>query len=161
MSPASGNSRVAITKFFKAEQASVEGDGWVPVDPEGTARMKILAIDEANLSYDMLLWVAPGSTFGSGRHTHGGETYAYILEGGYALTAFADHSDNDGTTTWYNKGDFLYQPFGQIHIETLGPEGTLLYASIRGSSTIYEGFDEDGNVVMTQSLSDVKQMLKA
>ena len=30
--------------------------------------MKVIAIDEANLSYDMLLWVAPGSTFGSGWH---------------------------------------------------------------------------------------------
>lgn len=72
MSPASENSTVAITKFFKAEQAWVEGCGWVSVDPEGTARMKVLPMDEANLSYDMLLWVAPGNTFGSGRHTHGG-----------------------------------------------------------------------------------------
>lgn len=80
---------------------------------------------------------------------------------GNALTTFADHNDKGGTTTWYYKGDFLYQPFGQIHIETLGAEGTLLYASIRGSGTIFEGFDEKGNVVMTQSLSDVKQMLKA
>ena len=123
--------------------------------------MKVLAIDEANNSYDMLLWVAPDSAFGTNRHTHGGETYVYILEGSYALTAFSDHNDKDGTTTWYNKGDFLYQPFGQIHIETLGPEGTLLYASTRGNSTIFEGFDEEGNVVMTQSLSDIKQMLKA
>ena len=160
MSPASGNSTVAITKFFNAEQASVDGGGWVTMDPEGKVRMKVLAVDEANNSYDMLLWIAPGSTFGTGRHTHGGETYVYILEGGYALTAFTDHNDKDGTTTWYNKGDFLYQPFGQIHIETVGPEGTLLHASTRGSSTIFEGFDEEGNVVMTQSLSDIKQMLK-
>lgn len=49
----------------------------------------------------------------------------------------------------------------QASIETLGPEGKLLYASVRGNSTVFEGFDEEGNVVMTQSLSDIKQMLKA
>ena len=150
-----------ITKFFQAEGASVEGGGWASMDPDGKTKFKMLAVDEEHDSYDALLWLASDSTFGRGRHTHGGETYAYILEGGYALTVFADHNDKEGSTTQISKGDFLYQPPGQIHEEFIGDEDTLIYVSNRNSNTKYEAFDENGNIVMTQSLADMKEMLKA
>ena len=130
------------------------------MDAEGKTRFKILAMDEVNKSFDSLLWLASDTNFGTGRHTHGGETYVYIVEGGYALTVYSDHNDREGTTTHYSKGDFLYQPAGQLHEEFLGDEDTLLYVSSRNSDTTFEAFDEEGNVVMTQSLADMKQMLK-
>jgi len=154
------NSTVAISKFFRAEPSSAEGGGWVSPDPEGKTQIKILAMDEANQSYEMLLWLASDTTFGTGRHTHGGESYVFILEGGYSLTAYADHSDKVGTTIRYRKGDFVYQPHGQIHEEFLAGEDTLLYVSNRGSSTTYEAFDEDGNIVMTETLAELRQNLK-
>lgn len=154
------NTTPALTKFYKTEEASVNGGGWVAMDPVGKTKFKMLAVDEEHNSYDALLWLASDSSFGSGRHSHGGETYGYILEGGYALTVFADHKDKEGTTSHYSKGDFIYQPAGQIHEEFLGDEDTLIYISNRNSKTKYEAFNETGSVVMTQSLDDMKQMLQ-
>jgi len=160
MSSISENSTVLLSKYFCAEEPSTKGGGWESMDAEGKTRFKILAIDEANKSFDSLLWLASDTGFGTGRHTHGGESYVYIVEGGYALTVYADHNDKEGTTTHYSKGDFLYQPAGQLHEEFLGDEDTLLYISTRHSDTTFEAFDDAGNVVMTESLVDVKEMLK-
>ena len=162
MSSTSGSSTAVITKLFNAGQTGSEESGWLSQDPEGKTKIKVLAIDEANNTVDFLLWLASDSGSGNSKHTHGGETYAYIIEGGYSLTSFTDFEDEDGTTIRYNKGDFVYQPFGQIHIEILGAEDTLLYVSNRGSKNgvIFEGFDEDGNVTMTQKIADMAEMLK-
>ncbi len=161
MSSTLKSSTATITKFLQAEEASAEGGGWVSMDPEGKTKFKMLAVDEENVSYDALLWLASDTSFGSGRHSHGGESYVFILEGSYSLTVFADHDDKEGTTTHYGKGDFLYQSPGQIHEEILDDKDTLLYISNRNSDVVYEAFDEAGNVVMSQTLSDMKQMLKA
>jgi uncharacterized RmlC-like cupin family protein len=109
----------------------------------------------------IFFWVACDSDARNTRHTHGGETYAYIIEGGYSLTAFTDFDDKEGSTTVYNKGDFVYQPFGEIHIEILGDEDSLLYVSNRNSKdgVIFEAFGEEGNVMMTQSISDMAEIL--
>ena len=136
-------------------------DGYLRIR-KGKTKIKILAIDEANNTVDFLLWLASDSGSGNSKHTHGGETYVYIIEGGYSLTAFTNFDDQDGTTIRYNKGDFVYQPKGQIHTEILGAEDTLLYVSNRGSNkgVIFERFDEEGNVAMTQKIADMSEMLK-
>ena len=160
MHPNTEKSNPSISKFFQAEPPTTEGSGWISYDPEGKTKIKLLAVDEVNTSYDALLWLAADSTFGAGRHSHGGETYVYVLDGGYDLRSFTDHKDKIGTTTRYNKGDFVYQPLGQIHEEFLLGEDTLLYISNRNNNTIYEAFDEDGNVVATQLLAELQDMIK-
>ena len=161
MSSRLNDSTAQITKFFEAGKAMDEEHGWVSQDAKGDTKMKILAIDETNKSMDLLLWLSTESTFGSGKHTHGGETYVYVIEGGYNLTAYTDFDDQEGKTTWYGKGDFVYQPFGQIHTESLGSEHTLLYVSNRciHEETIFEGFDEKGSVAVTEKISDIRNML--
>ena len=156
------SSTAVITKLFNAGQMGSEESGWVSQDPAGKIKVKVLVIDEANNTVDFLLWLASDSGSGNSKHTHGGETYVYILEGGYSLTAFTDFDDKEGSTTVYNKGDFVYQPFGQIHVEILGVEDTLLYVSNRNSKdgVIFEALDEEGNVAMTQNISDMAEILK-
>ena len=156
------DSTVVVTKHAKAESSAGEERGWISQDSEGKAKMKVLAVDGENCCADFLLWFARDADLDQRRHTHGGATYTYIIEGGYSLTSFRDLDDEHGTTVWYEKGDFVYQPVGQIHVENLGAEDTVLYVSNRNSpnGTIFEELEANGEMTSLQTITDLGELLK-
>lgn len=154
---------VLTTKKYADDLPRNEENGWHSADPDGKAKIKILAVDESNTIVDYLLWLSSDTTFGLGKHTHGGATYVYIIEGGYDLIAYDSLDDDVGVTTSYGPGDFLFQPRGQIHTEILGDKDVLLYASNRGGKdgTVFELYDESGSVVFNQKIGELAAMIDA
>lgn len=58
------------------------------------------------------------------------------------------------------QGDFLYQPYGDVHIEDGGTDGALIYVSLRGKSdTLLEFYDDDDQVCRKFTIADFVQLL--
>ena len=86
-------------------------------------QMKVLSVDEARNSVEVVIRMEPGCN--SGKHRHTCETFAYVLEG--KIT-------NETTGCEFGPGDFCYQPYDDTHVEIAGEDGVTLYASYRGTS---------------------------
>ncbi len=119
------------------------------VQAEGV-QLKVLAVDKARKSVEFLVKYEPG--WNSGLHRHNCETYLFVVEGSVT---------NKTTGVEFGPGDFCYQPYGDEHVEEMGPEGAVILESLRGddAGTVIEYLGESGTVVGKATFADLAQLL--
>ena len=119
---------------------------WVRCDDN--FQMKVLSVDTARHSVEVLIKVAAG--YKSERHKHTCETHAYVVQG-----RIVNHTL--GCT--FGVGDYCFQPLNDIHVEEF-PEETIAYVSYRGSDDkLVEFYDDTGAVCGEFKVSDFAAML--
>ena len=119
---------------------------------EWTEEMKVLAVDKKNYSVEYLLNLPAGTTPAT-KHKHICETYSYCLEGSYK---------NLTTGVEYRRGDFMYQPYNDVHAEEVGPDGTLIYVSLRAinrDGNVFEFYGENDEIVGSMTFDDFVRLL--
>ncbi len=116
----------------------------------GGVQLKVLAVDEGRKSVELLVKFEPG--WNSGLHRHTCETYLFVVEGSVT---------NKTTGVEFGPGDFCYQPYGDEHVEEIGPEGAVILESLRGddAGTVIEYLGESGTVAGKATFADFGQLL--
>jgi len=112
---------------------------WTPWVMEGT-HFKLLAVNELNGGFTMLLKVDPGTK--APVHAHLGSAEAFLLEGGFYYDA------NDAGQA----GCYTYEAGGAVH-EPVSPQGCIMFAVSHGP---LGGCDEQGQV---NAVVDCRTML--
>ena len=133
------------------EKAGVQLSALSIDEMEWTQEMKVLAVDKANYSVEFLLNLPAGSP--ATKHRHVCETYSYCLEGSYK---------NHTTGVEYGPGDFMYQPYNDIHAEEVGPDGALIYVSLRKMNpegNVFEYYGKNNAIVDTMTFDDFLKLL--
>jgi len=102
---------------------------WTPWVMEGT-HFKLLAVNELNGGFTMLLKVDPGTK--APVHAHLGSAEAFLLEGGFYYDA------NDAGQA----GCYTYEAGGAVH-EPVSPQGCIMFAVSHGP---LGGCDAQGQV---------------
>ena len=119
---------------------------WVKCDDN--FQMKVLSVDSARHSVEVLVKVAGG--YKSEKHKHTCETHAYVLQGRVV---------NHTIGCEFGVGDYCFQPHNDEHIEEF-PEETIVYVSYRGSDDkLVEFYDDNGKVCGEFKVSDFAAML--
>ena len=119
---------------------------WVQCDDN--FQMKVLSVDSARHSVEVLVKVAGG--YKSEKHRHVCETHAYVLQGRII---------NHTIGCEFGVGDYCFQPLNDEHVEEF-PEETIAYVSYRGESDkLVEFYDEKGEVCGEFKVSDFAAML--
>jgi len=112
---------------------------WTPWVMEGT-HFKLLAVNELNGGFTMLLKVDPGTK--APVHAHLGSAEAFLLEGGF----YYDANDRG------QAGCYTYEAGGAVH-EPVSPQGCIMFAVSHGP---LGGCDEQGQV---NAVVDCRTML--
>ncbi len=106
---------------------------WVQCDD--VFSMKVLSVDEARHTVEVLFNIKGG--YRSGKHKHTCETHAFVVEG-----AIRNHTI--GCT--FGPGDYCYQGLDDEHDEEFIGD-TVVFASYRGyQPTLVEFYDDAGKV---------------
>lgn len=109
---------------------------------------KVLSVDEARHSVEVLFKIAAG--YRSGKHRHTCETHVLVLEGKVV---------NHTIGCEFGPGDYCYQPFNDEHDEEFVEE-TVVHSSFRGSNEkLIEFFDDEGKVCGEFKVSDFAALL--
>ena len=119
---------------------------WVKCDDN--FQMKVLSVDSARHSVEVLVKVAGG--YKSEKHKHTCETHAYVLQGRVV---------NHTIGCEFGVGDYCFQPHNDEHVEEF-PEETIVYVSYRGNDDkLVEFYDDNGDVCGEFKVSDFAAML--
>lgn len=110
------------------------------------AYVKVLAVNEDTNCVDTLVKFEPNFTFN--RHHHLCQAVAYVIEG--------EIRDCE-TGAVCKPGSWIDDPAGTVHQEASGPDGFVLYASLRSDQPkLIEVLDDDGSVVQEVTVADYK-----
>ncbi|TDJ63079.1 MAG: hypothetical protein E2O36_03795 [Proteobacteria bacterium] len=117
---------------------------------DDTFSMKVLSVDEARFSVEVLFKIKAG--YRSGKHKHTCETHVYVVQG---------KVKNHTIGCTFGVGDYCYQPDDDIHDEEF-LEDTIVYASYRGhKDTLVEFYDDDGKVCREFKVADFTAALQS
>lgn len=141
-------SAVAIPQpGFQVAAGMASEQDWVRCDD--VFSMKVLAVDEARHTAEVLFRIRGG--YRSGRHKHTCETHAFVIEG-----AIRNHTI--GCT--FGPGDYCYQGLDDEHDEEFLGD-TVVLASYRGHQpTLVEFYDDAGEICGTFTVQDFVDGLK-
>lgn len=110
------------------------------------AYVKVLAVNEDTNCVDSLVKFEPNFCFN--RHRHLSQAVAYVIEG--------EIRDLESGAVC-KQGTWIDDPAGTVHQESSGPDGFVLYASLRSETPeLIEVLDDDGNVVQEVTIADYK-----
>ena len=128
---------------------------WTPYPGLDGMDVSILHVDEARNSADFLIKFAPNSK--SVVHEHLAVTHIFVIEGDHVIYE-PDGSVRESRPT----GRYTAGMGGDAHDEGGGPNGAVLFYSIRGETdALFAVHDPAGNDPAIVKISDFKGLLAA
>lgn len=131
---------------FRFDTSDVEWKEFIP----GSVDFRILDVNVAERTVDLLAKFAPGKQ--CFYHRHVAQTISLVLEGELHIIEKTATGD---ILKVKPAGTFSSGAVDEIHIEGGGPEGVIVYFSMRGSSDrIYDVLNEDLALVQAITIQD-------
>lgn len=111
----------------------------------------LLGTDKETGRADFLVKWEPGAYCHFHKHT--GSTTVLVLEGEHHIV---EESPTETVHKTRKPGHLVYNPPGDVHMEYGGPEGSLLFFSMKSDDgTLFEFLDRSGNLLRTITVDDL------
>lgn len=117
--------------------------------------VSILFVDEAKHCVDFAVKFEPNTR--AMLHRHLAHTHSFVIEGEHIIY------EMDGSVREIRPvGHYAAGPGGDCHNEGGGPDGAVLFYSVRGTGdALFDMIDDDENIIAKVHVGDFKAMLEA
>ena len=129
---------------------------WLPFAGIENLELSLCDIDEERKVVDLVVRFAPDQTVTM--HNHLAQTNMFIIQGELRMY------ETDGTLKEIRPAGRYYRGRrDDIHSEGGGPDGAVVFYSVRGhgAEQMFEIMDDDQNVLLEVGMADIKEMWAA